>query len=193
MGLLVKQLLQPTAQALLAEVAATPDRTAVRGAGLGTCFQAVPFQCAIRVLGLRRAGSRPPRRYWRRWRSRRRVAADGEGCRRSRAPGPGHSGRCAARPRQAIPASSTGMARTLTVRVVSWGVRTGCHLPPRRPAGSAGPVTGTASPPGIGGTAASGGGDTARSPSMTVGTAKGKQRARSATWALPRRRDQSQV
>src|ERR1022692_1929343 len=43
----------PTAQALLAEVAATPPRTLKvkepRGFGLGTCFQAVPFQCRMMV------------------------------------------------------------------------------------------------------------------------------------------------
>src|SRR5690348_10672520 len=43
----------PAAQALLGEVAATPKRTLGAGRfGLGTCFQAVPFQCAIRVLPL---------------------------------------------------------------------------------------------------------------------------------------------
>ena len=42
---------QPTAQALLAEVAATPNRAPPPfGVGLGTCFQAVPFQCAITVV-----------------------------------------------------------------------------------------------------------------------------------------------
>jgi hypothetical protein len=44
-------LLEPTAQALLAEVAATADRLPA-GLGLGTCFQAVPFQCRISVLVL---------------------------------------------------------------------------------------------------------------------------------------------
>jgi hypothetical protein len=43
--------LVPTAQALLADVAATPARLAVvPGLGLGTCFHAVPFQCKMRVL-----------------------------------------------------------------------------------------------------------------------------------------------
>ena len=41
----------PTAQALLAETAATLRRLAwVPGLGLGTCFQAVPFQPAVRVF-----------------------------------------------------------------------------------------------------------------------------------------------
>ena len=41
----------PTAQALLAEVAATPERPALgAGLGLGTCFHAVPFQRRITVL-----------------------------------------------------------------------------------------------------------------------------------------------
>jgi hypothetical protein len=44
-------LLVPTAQALVAEVAATPERLAsVPGLGLGTCFQAVPFHRSIRVF-----------------------------------------------------------------------------------------------------------------------------------------------
>src|SRR5436190_19545427 len=39
----------PTAQALVAEVAATADREVmVPGLGAGTCFQAVPFQRRIR-------------------------------------------------------------------------------------------------------------------------------------------------
>src|SRR6266705_800423 len=44
----------PAAQALLAEVAATPKRTLApsEAFGLGTCFQPVPFQCAIKVLPL---------------------------------------------------------------------------------------------------------------------------------------------
>ena len=47
----------PTAQLPLAEVAATPARRAPSpgevpgpGLGLGTCFQAVPFQCSVRVF-----------------------------------------------------------------------------------------------------------------------------------------------
>jgi len=41
----------PTAQTLLAEVAATPDREPpLPGLGLATCFQAWPFQCTIRLL-----------------------------------------------------------------------------------------------------------------------------------------------
>ena len=41
----------PTAQALRADTAATPERPLPAGAGLGTFFQAVPFQCAIKALG----------------------------------------------------------------------------------------------------------------------------------------------
>ena len=41
---------QPTAQALLAEVAATPERPIWPALGLGTCFQAVPFHRRISVL-----------------------------------------------------------------------------------------------------------------------------------------------
>jgi hypothetical protein len=42
---------QPTAQALLAEVAATPNSAPPSdGVGLGTCFQVLPFQCRICVL-----------------------------------------------------------------------------------------------------------------------------------------------
>jgi hypothetical protein len=53
LGLLVKQLVQPTAQALLAEVAATPESSPPpAGVGLGTRVHAVPFQRAIRVLAL---------------------------------------------------------------------------------------------------------------------------------------------
>src|SRR5262249_23998826 len=46
-----KGLNSPKAQALVAEVAATPKRTlwVAEGSGLGTCFHAVPFQCAIKV------------------------------------------------------------------------------------------------------------------------------------------------
>jgi hypothetical protein len=43
---------EPTAQALLAEVAATPERTLSAGAGLGTCFHTVPSHRKIRVLVL---------------------------------------------------------------------------------------------------------------------------------------------
>ena len=50
LGLLEVQLVQPTAQALLADVAATPDRLLPAGPGLGTVFQAVPFHRRIRVL-----------------------------------------------------------------------------------------------------------------------------------------------
>jgi hypothetical protein len=43
--------MEPTAQALLAEVAAMADRTLWEGRfGAGTCLQAVPFQCRIKVL-----------------------------------------------------------------------------------------------------------------------------------------------
>ena len=43
----------PTAQASLAEAAATPNRLGlVPGLGLGTCVQAVPFQCAMKVFWL---------------------------------------------------------------------------------------------------------------------------------------------
>ena len=45
-------LAEPTAQALLADVAVTPDRLLSAGAGLGTCFHALPFQAMISVLGL---------------------------------------------------------------------------------------------------------------------------------------------
>ena len=40
----------PTAQALLAEVAVTPERLAGPGLGLGTCVQVVPFHRSISVL-----------------------------------------------------------------------------------------------------------------------------------------------
>src|SRR6516165_739351 len=40
-------LVEPTAQALVADVAATPARVVPAGAGLGACFQLVPFQCTI--------------------------------------------------------------------------------------------------------------------------------------------------
>src|SRR5689334_14475438 len=42
----------PTAQASVAETAATPDSTLPRvppGLGLGTCVHLVPFQCSIKV------------------------------------------------------------------------------------------------------------------------------------------------
>ena len=46
---------QPTAQAFEAEVTATSSRVPpVAGFGLGTRFQAMPFQCRIRVLGFAR-------------------------------------------------------------------------------------------------------------------------------------------
>src|SRR5579859_5002984 len=47
-GLLVPS---PTAQTLLAEIAATPFSLLINGAGLGldTTLQAVPFQCSTRV------------------------------------------------------------------------------------------------------------------------------------------------
>ena len=46
---------EPTAQALLAEVAATPTSWLNwPGVGLGTCFQAVPFHRSIRVRYLLR-------------------------------------------------------------------------------------------------------------------------------------------
>ena len=49
MRVLLKSL--PTAQALVADVAATPSRASVpEGLGLGTTSQALPFQCSIRVL-----------------------------------------------------------------------------------------------------------------------------------------------
>src|SRR5262249_5307275 len=49
-------LMTPTAQALRAEVAATPLRVLPdAGLGLGTCFQVVPFQCMIKVLPLPRS------------------------------------------------------------------------------------------------------------------------------------------
>jgi hypothetical protein len=42
---------EPTAQALVADVAATPASAAPpAGLGLGTCFHAVPFQRRIKVL-----------------------------------------------------------------------------------------------------------------------------------------------
>lgn len=43
---------EPTAQARVAEAAATPDRSFEPGSGLGlgTCFHALPFQCIIRDL-----------------------------------------------------------------------------------------------------------------------------------------------
>jgi hypothetical protein len=47
----------------------------------------------------------------------------------------------------AIPTTSSGTARILTERAASWDIRTGRHLPPRRPAGPASPLTGTAGPP----------------------------------------------
>jgi hypothetical protein len=38
---------EPTAQALLEEVAATPDRLPPGGLGLSTCCHSMPFQCRI--------------------------------------------------------------------------------------------------------------------------------------------------
>src|SRR5258708_24373878 len=59
----VKQLVQPTAQALLAEVAevaATPLRPAsAPGLGLGTRFQVLPVQRPIRVLWLLGVPAKP--------------------------------------------------------------------------------------------------------------------------------------
>jgi hypothetical protein len=49
--LLVPAVTEPTAQALLAEVAATPDRLPGR-LELGTCFHAVPFHRRISVVVL---------------------------------------------------------------------------------------------------------------------------------------------
>jgi hypothetical protein len=50
---LLPAIVVPTAQALLADVAATPERLAdVPGLGLATCFQAVPFQRSMSVLPL---------------------------------------------------------------------------------------------------------------------------------------------
>jgi hypothetical protein len=41
---------EPTAHALLAEVAATEiSSLSAEGLGLGTCVQAVPFQCSAKV------------------------------------------------------------------------------------------------------------------------------------------------
>ena len=67
-------LVPPTAQALLAEVAATARSSPPGRPEFGTCFQLVPFQCAISGLGLRNCRrSRRPRRCLRRWRPLRRV------------------------------------------------------------------------------------------------------------------------
>src|SRR6516162_319087 len=117
---------EPTAQALVAEVAATPDRVAnVPGLGLGTRVQAVPFQCTINVLPLPSeptAQALPAE-----------VAATPD-----RAPlmvndaaGPGDLVWVAAAVAGVIPAtpaSSSGTVRVLIERVASWGMRTG--LPP---------------------------------------------------------------
>jgi hypothetical protein len=47
---LVALKVSPTAQALRAESAATPDKLLCDGLGLGTRFHALPFQCRISVL-----------------------------------------------------------------------------------------------------------------------------------------------
>ena len=67
-------------------------------------------------------------------------------------------------------AKRSGIVRILIGRVASWDVRTGCHLPPGRPAGSAGPVTGTAGPLASAEQPQVGAGTPLAGPSMTVGT-----------------------
>ena len=128
LGLLVEQPLQPTAQALLAEAAATPDRRLPAGAGLGTRFHAEPFQRRISALlpveptaqallaEVAATPDRPPLTVTD-------AATPWDGARATAACTPG------ATP-ATTPASSTGTVTTLTERVASWGVRTGCHLPP---------------------------------------------------------------
>jgi hypothetical protein len=56
----VLSLLDPTVQALLAEVAVTAERELLAGLGLRTRFQTVPFQCRTRVLLVAKPGEVVP-------------------------------------------------------------------------------------------------------------------------------------
>jgi hypothetical protein len=120
----------PTAQALPADAAATPERTPpVAGVGLGTRFQEVPFQRTIRVLLLVPLSVEPTAQAFRA-----EVAATP-----ARLPlivkdaaGPDDLAAAVAADTGATPAttpaSSTAETMSLTERVTSTGVRT--ELPP---------------------------------------------------------------
>ena len=122
---------QPTAQALPADVAATPVRLhQLAVAGLGTCFHTLPFQRTIRALELEVLPVEPTAQALLT-----EVAATplGAPLMAKEAAGSGDPARAAAAVTGAIPAtipaSSSGTVRTLTERVTSWGVRMGCYLP----------------------------------------------------------------
>jgi len=130
LGLLVKQLAQPTAQALRADTAATLARLPL---GLGTRFHALPFQCRIKVLGLLvKQLAQPTAQAFLA-----EVAATP--CRSplttKDAAGPADLVRAAAAVAGAIPAitpaTNSGTAETATEHVASRGVRTGTHPPPQ--------------------------------------------------------------
>jgi hypothetical protein len=76
----------------------------------------------------------------------------------------------------AVAAISSGTAMTVTERVASWGVRTGLPPPPWTARGLSRSRNRDRRAAGIGGTTASGGGDTARSPSMTPKRAAGQEK-----------------
>ena len=142
LGLLVEQALQPTAQALLADVAATPERLlSAPGLRLGTCFHEVPFHRTMRVLVLVPLPVSPTAHA---------LLAD-VAATPKRLPLMVKDATPPARPvwaaaggadadPTATPAASSGTATSMTGRVANRGMRTGCHLPPGQPAGSAGPV-----------------------------------------------------
>jgi hypothetical protein len=117
------QLLQPTAHALLADVAATPKRMLPAGLGLGIRFQAAPFQCAISVWP---AAAEPTAQAS--WVD---VAATARKMPRLANEAAGPAGQDLAAAASAAPAAVTantsGIANSATGRVANWRMRTACH------------------------------------------------------------------